>query len=102
LSLESLSSYKTYLQSIAFGKALRDFFQISLNIFRVMTFERLGVELGSGDSFARETVIRHITIRDRNALLQSLILLQILGIVLGLLLCSVTQYSPPHAIERKP
>src|SRR5207247_1674948 len=43
-----------------------------------MTFERLGVELGSGHSFARETVIRHITIRDRNALLQSLILLQLL------------------------
>ena len=31
------------------------------DLYRVMTFERLGVELGSGHSFARETVIRHST-----------------------------------------
>ena len=36
-------------------------------------FKRLGVEPGSGHSFARETSIRHITISDRSGLLQRLI-----------------------------
>jgi hypothetical protein len=62
--------------------------------------------LGTGeDEFFGESAVRvshlHAVAPDLLAcLLADQCGLQILGIVLGLLLCSVTQYSPRHAIER--
>ena len=55
----------------------------------------------SGESAVRVSHLHAIARPDLLAcLLADQCGLQILGIVLGLLLCSVTQYSPRHVIER--